>query len=260
MLQQSDTPTPPRLLVVEDEPAAADVLQTVLRDAGYQVEHAADGATALARVNSGEFTLALVDLVLPDMDGLELCRQIRTAAAPGSIYFPIIIVTARGTAAERRAGFAAGASDYVLKPFDPGELLGRVDVWIHVSAEFQAREAALREQQAARQEAERRALTARLEGVLLAAREITARLNNDLQAPVSIIDLLLEEPRPFPPPWPEWMGLAKQSLDQATLHLRQLQQIVRVETKQTPLGLALDLQRSSESAPPGSPTAPETPD
>ncbi len=238
-------PSPPpgaaRVLVVEDEAGIADLLQEVLRGEGYAVEHAATGADGLARIAAGGLDLVLLDLMLPEVDGLELCRRAR-AAALDDVYLPIIIVTALASSADRRAGFTAGADDYVAKPFDMEELLARVQVWLRIRAQAKASRETLLCQQGALGEAERRAMAARLEGVTLAAREIADLLTNDIQAPVGVLELLQQEP--LPPRLQELVDVAVKSLESAAEHLYQLQRVVRVETKETPLGPSLDLTRS----------------
>ena len=190
--------------------------------------------------------LVLLDLMLPGVDGLELCRRARAATAPDDVYLPIIMVTALASPADRRAGFAAGADDYVAKPFDADELLARAQVWLRVRAQAKASRGAFLRQQAALREAERRAMEARLEGVTLAAREVADLLTNDIQAPVGAIELLQQEPV-VPEHLRELIDVAAESLRNAAAHLQQLQRVVRVATKETPLGPSLDLTRSIAS-------------
>lgn len=107
------------LLLVEDDTRIAAALAAALKQAGFEVAHAATGADAL---NADESDLVLLDLGLPDIDGLELCRQIRERST-----VPIIAVTARGTPAERVAGLKMGADDYLVKPFSLPELHARIE-------------------------------------------------------------------------------------------------------------------------------------
>jgi len=127
-------------------------------------------------------------------------------------------------------------------------LLARIDVWWRVRREAQASRVAYLQQQAARQAAEQQAMAARLEGVTLAAREIADLLSNELQGPVGAIELLQEE-AVLPPDLQELVAAAAASLERAATHLRRLQQVVRVATKDTPMGPALDLERSAASWP-----------
>jgi two-component system, OmpR family, response regulator RegX3 len=106
------------VLLVEDEDAIADPLAEGLRREGFTVTRAATGAEALA---ASESDVVLLDLRLPDMDGLDVCRQIRERSD-----VPIIVVTARGEEADRVVGLELGADDYVVKPFGIRELIARI--------------------------------------------------------------------------------------------------------------------------------------
>jgi DNA-binding response OmpR family regulator len=117
----------PVILVVDDDPAMQNTLQQALVSAGYQVETAPDGATALARLERGGIDLVLLDRVLPDMDGLNLCAAVRAREAED--YLPIVMVTGLIAETDRHAGFAAGADDYIAKPFTLQELRDRVGAW-----------------------------------------------------------------------------------------------------------------------------------
>jgi len=110
-----------RVLVVEDDATVAEVVGRYLERDGYQVEVLTDGAMALARALSSPPDLILLDLMLPGMDGMEVCRRIR-----GTAPTPIIMLTARGQEGDRVLGLELGADDYVAKPFSPRELTARV--------------------------------------------------------------------------------------------------------------------------------------
>ncbi len=111
-----------RLLVVEDEPVAATVLAKGLREHAYAVDVAADGTAALESVAVNDYDLLIVDVLLPGIDGLELCSRLRTAGAT----LPILMLTARGEPDQRVEGLDAGADDYLPKPYHFPELLARV--------------------------------------------------------------------------------------------------------------------------------------
>ena len=111
-----------RILVVEDERAVRDALERVLRTDGYEVELAADGHAALAALSEHEQDVVVLDVMLPVLDGLEVCRWLR---AHGD-RVPVLMVTARDAIADRVAGLAAGADDYLVKPFSIDELRARV--------------------------------------------------------------------------------------------------------------------------------------
>nr|MDT0662524.1 response regulator transcription factor [Micromonospora sp. DSM 115978] len=111
-----------RILVVDDDPTVSDVLRRYLERAGYAVSHAADGPTALATFAADPPDLVLLDLMLPGVDGLEVCRRLRDRADD----VPVIMLTALGDEADRVTGLRLGADDYVTKPFSPRELVLRV--------------------------------------------------------------------------------------------------------------------------------------
>ncbi len=113
--------TPPRILVVEDDPTVSEVVTRYLEREGYVVEVAYDGAVGLERALADPPELVVLDLMIPSVDGLEVCRRLR-AAAP----VPVIMLTARGEEADRIVGLELGADDYVTKPFSPRELTARV--------------------------------------------------------------------------------------------------------------------------------------
>ena len=108
--------------MVEDEPAAAAVLATGLREHAYAVDLAATGAAALEQVIANDYDLLILDVMLPGIDGLEVCRRLR---AEGSTT-PILMLTARGGFEQRVAGLDSGADDYLPKPYHFPELLARV--------------------------------------------------------------------------------------------------------------------------------------
>jgi DNA-binding response OmpR family regulator len=111
----------PRILVVDDEPAVTDLLAYNLRKAHYDVLIAADGRTALRLARESAPDLVLLDLMLPEVDGLDVCRELRRAG-----QVPIIMLTARGEEVDRVVGLELGADDYVCKPFSVRELMARV--------------------------------------------------------------------------------------------------------------------------------------
>lgn len=111
----------PKILVVEDEPMVADVVSRYLRRDGFEVMTATDGQAALNFAREWTPDLILLDLMLPKIDGLEVCRRLRAESS-----VPIIVVTAKGDEADRIVGLELGADDYVSKPFSPRELVARV--------------------------------------------------------------------------------------------------------------------------------------
>jgi two-component system, OmpR family, response regulator MprA len=116
-----------RVLVVEDTPEIARLVQKGLILDGFQVEIAPDGRTALAAVRDRTPDVIVLDLMLPDIDGLEICRRVRsTEEATGSRPTPIIMLTALDAVRDRVAGLNAGADDYLNKPFAHAELSARI--------------------------------------------------------------------------------------------------------------------------------------
>lgn len=111
-----------RILVVDDDPTVSDVVRRYLEHAGLTVALAADGPAALAMFDRERPDLVVLDLMLPGVDGLEVCRRLRARA--GEV--PIVMLTARGDEADRVLGLQLGADDYVTKPFSPRELTLRV--------------------------------------------------------------------------------------------------------------------------------------
>jgi DNA-binding response OmpR family regulator len=116
----------PRVLIVEDEPDMNNLLAEVLSAYGFTPEQAGDAEQALAHLAARTPDAILLDLMLPGLSGLELCRQLKTSRATRTI--PIVILTALDRAADRRHGYETGADDYVTKPFTPEGLVTRLQV------------------------------------------------------------------------------------------------------------------------------------
>jgi DNA-binding response OmpR family regulator len=112
---------PARVLIVEDDPTVAEVVTRYLEREGFMVESVADGREAVARADARLPDLVVLDIMLPGLDGLEVCRRLR-ARAP----IPVVMLTARGSEEDRVLGLDLGADDYVSKPFSPRELTARV--------------------------------------------------------------------------------------------------------------------------------------
>jgi DNA-binding response OmpR family regulator len=111
-----------RILVVEDEPGIAMALEDDLRSEGYEVEVVGDGITASRRLREEDFDLVLLDIMLPEKDGFEVCREMRQAG----VQTPVIMLTAKSQETEKVMGLDIGADDYVTKPYSPEELRARV--------------------------------------------------------------------------------------------------------------------------------------
>jgi len=114
-----------RILVVEDDPSIRLGLEDTLRAKGYDVEVVSRGEDALDRADGGRYDLVILDIMLPGIDGFEVCRRLRQARGPAA-RVPVIILSARGAELDRVRGLEIGADDYVTKPFSLMELLARV--------------------------------------------------------------------------------------------------------------------------------------
>jgi two-component system, OmpR family, phosphate regulon response regulator OmpR len=110
-----------RALLVEDDPRLADMLSEYLGQAGFDITIASLGAAALDLLAETAYDVVILDLMLPDMDGLDVCRQLRT-----KYDTPVLMLTARGDAIDRIVGLELGADDYLPKPFEPRELVARL--------------------------------------------------------------------------------------------------------------------------------------
>lgn len=114
----------PKILVVDDEPEAVELVAFNLKQAGFEVATAADGEEAIAKAMTHQPALVVLDLMLPEVDGLEVCKLLRRDAATARI--PILMLTAKAAELDRVLGLELGADDYVTKPFSPRELVLRV--------------------------------------------------------------------------------------------------------------------------------------
>jgi len=111
----------PRVLLIEDDVRLAEMVAEYLGEAGFRVAIAAEGRAGLERLSREPYDALVLDLMLPDVDGLEVCRQLRAKSD-----IPVLMLTARGEAMDRVVGLEIGADDYLPKPFEPRELLARL--------------------------------------------------------------------------------------------------------------------------------------
>jgi two-component system alkaline phosphatase synthesis response regulator PhoP len=118
-----------RILLVEDEPGLVLTLTDLLRGEGYEIQKAADGVTGLAFAVEGSFDLMILDVMLPEKNGLDVCRELRQRG----IDVPILMLTAKTHLVDRVVGLRLGADDYVAKPFEAPELLARVEALLRRS-------------------------------------------------------------------------------------------------------------------------------
>lgn len=119
------------ILIADDEAEIADLIELHLKKEGYQCIKAADGQEAISVVNTHSIDLAILDIMMPRMDGYEVTRQIREKHP-----FPIIFLSAKATDLDKIAGLVRGADDYVTKPFNPMELVARVNAQLRRSMQF----------------------------------------------------------------------------------------------------------------------------
>jgi DNA-binding response OmpR family regulator len=117
------------VLIIEDDPNTSNLVRLYLEREGFRVLSAGDGETGLAQARRGRPDLVILDLMLPQMDGWEVCRRLR-----GQADVPVIMLTARGEEIDRVAGLTLGADDYVVKPFSPRELVARVQAVLRRAA------------------------------------------------------------------------------------------------------------------------------
>jgi DNA-binding response OmpR family regulator len=111
-----------KILIVDDDPHIRELSSVFLRNAGFEIYEANDGKDALAKLDSIKVDLFVIDVMMPNMDGWELCRELRSA-----YDLPILMLTARGETSQKLKGFQLGTDDYLVKPFEPLELVARVN-------------------------------------------------------------------------------------------------------------------------------------
>ncbi len=111
-----------KILVVDDDPHIRELVQVFLHNDGFEVVEAADGVDALSKLESVKVDLAIIDIMMPNMDGWELCRELRA-----TFDIPILMLTAKAETGHKLKGFELGTDDYLVKPFEPLELVARVN-------------------------------------------------------------------------------------------------------------------------------------
>ena len=134
--------TPKHILVVDDESDLVELISYNLKKEGFSVDSAMDGETALSKIKKGRYDLVVLDLMLPGIQGMEICRILRND--PKTKALPIIMLTARGEEVDKILGLEMGADDYITKPFSPRELVARVKAVLRRSMEKPAPEKILK--------------------------------------------------------------------------------------------------------------------
>jgi two-component system, OmpR family, lantibiotic biosynthesis response regulator NisR/SpaR len=110
-----------KILIVDDDKDIVNLVSDILKDEGYLVDSANEGGTAIRKIKSGDYSLVILDIMLPDLDGLQVCRKIRD-----EVDIPILFCSAKNKSIDKVIGFEIGADDYITKPFDDNELVSRV--------------------------------------------------------------------------------------------------------------------------------------
>jgi len=131
-----------KILVVDDEPDIVELVTYNLKKEGFEVSSAFDGEDALAKIRKGKFDFVILDLMLPGIQGMEICRIMRSDPLTKNI--PIIMLTAKGEEVDKILGLEMGADDYMTKPFSPRELLARIKTIFRRTSEKKADEAVVR--------------------------------------------------------------------------------------------------------------------
>jgi DNA-binding response OmpR family regulator len=111
-----------KVLIIEDDPNISDLIEIHLKDLGYELERAIDGEAGLQKALSGDYNLIILDLMLPKMDGLSVCKRIRSE----NEYLPILMLTSKSEELDKVLGLELGADDYITKPFSIRELIARI--------------------------------------------------------------------------------------------------------------------------------------
>src|SRR4051794_25973486 len=216
-----------RILIAEDDTVSRLIIQRVLERFGHECRVVGDGAEAWRAYQDGSYDVVLTDWVMPELDGLELCRRIRQH--PGSSYTYVILLSVLNDRGHYLMGMHAGADDFLVKPLDPEELQARLASASRMSrlhlrlAEQNAHlERILHDQRSlAVTLAETAEARGRLEGVTLAAREIVHLLTNDLAQAVGAIDLARER-HELAPDLDDLLRDVDAGLVAAERHLREL--------------------------------------
>lgn len=212
---------PAKILMVDDHPRNLQLLSRILQPAGYRLMAAQDGDMALNAARKGDPALILLDVMMPGMDGFEVCRRLKAGARTRET--PVIFLTARTETDDIVRGFELGAADYIVKPFVAAELLTRVRTHI---------------------EAARRG---RLRGVVEMAGAVCHELHQPMQAILGLAEMVRRELDASPGPGRILDRVA--ALEKEVCRMREitgkLTRITRYETRDYPSGRIVDLDRSA---------------
>jgi CheY-like chemotaxis protein len=223
---------PPTILVVDDQPVNVRILQRKLEKEGLNVVTACSGVEALEQIAISRPSLVLLDVVMPEMDGMEVCRRLREM--PGTEDLPVIFITAKDSRENKLAGLNAGGSDYITKPIDLDETLARVNTQLRI-----------RESHRKNLDLQSRLADARQAAAIGAVTQgIAHNLNNLLGVVVGYVDLIRSAP--------ENAALVKRStelIDKAVKRMVTIvQQLSTIATDEKPHFVKVSLDESIESA------------
>ncbi len=207
------------VLIVDDNPKNLQVLGTILKQSGYQIVVAQTGVQALKAVQKILPDLILLDIMMPEMDGFETCRKLKTMQETKDI--PIIFLTARTETEDVIRGFECGAVDYVVKPFNSLELLTRVNTHIELTRQR------------------------KLQGVLEMAGTVCHEINQPLQSILGYSELLLMEVKPGDHLYDKIVKIRDQ-IDKMGKITQKLMRITRYKTKNYLHGQIIDIDGASE--------------
>ena len=211
------------ILLVEDDANMADGLMLNLEAEGYGAVHVIRGNDALSTFAEGTFDLILLDIMLPGMDGLTICRRLREAGET----VPILFITARGQADERIEGLIAGGDDYIAKPFDNDELRARINVGRRIIG----LQTTLAEKE-------------KLQGVIEMAGAVCHEMNQPIQAISGFSELLMMDIEDDSPFYKKIKGIQEQTERMGEI-TKKLMSITKYETKDYLERKIVDIDRSS---------------
>jgi len=207
------------ILIVDDNPKNLQVLGTILKQTGYQIIVAQNGFQTLKTVKKISPELILLDIMMPEMDGFEVCKKLKEL--PETKEIPVIFLTAKTETEDIIEGFKAGAVDYVVKPFNSSELLSRVNTHIEL------------------------AHTRKLQGVLEMAGAVCHEINQPMQTILGYSELLLLNMEPDNNTF-EKLQKIKDQIEKMRQITRKLMRITKYETKNYLKGKIIDIDKASK--------------
>ena len=236
------------ILLVEDNRDIANLVRSTLESEGYRVRVESDGLAALRAVQQSRPHLLLLDLMLPELDGLELCERIR-GLTPREPYLPILMLTALDAQSYKALGFARGADDYITKPFDIDDLVARVHVWGRASVR-------IRELYDLRQRWETERQAAQDQAVRHMALAIPEAVNESVSEIYGYAEQLANRPD-VDPEVREMCARVREATQRLVATLDRLANVSHYVTKLYGTGVqVLDVERAAEKPEEGAPSRP----